>query len=313
MNEFELIEHFFKRPAYRASLGIGDDAAIFKPTEGCEIVMTTDAFFAKSHFLEHTDAKAVGHKALAVNLSDLAAMGAAPCYVLLALILPEANEPWIKGFADGFFALASRFEVELIGGDTIRGPLGVCITAVGEVPEKKALLRQHARVGDEIWVSGVLGDARLALAHLRGEIKLPEKTFLDCQEKLEYPEPRLALGQALLEVAHAAIDISDGFLADLDHILQSSGVGAKIDVASLPQSDALKAYPDWFEQAVLAGGDDYELLFTAPLHRHSQIERLGQDIGLTLTPVGRIIPAGLSFINAPFGFKPQKKGFDHFA
>jgi thiamine-monophosphate kinase len=312
MNEFELIDHFFKQPAYRASLGIGDDAAVFKPSPGHEMVVTVDAFFESSHFLPHTDAKAVGHKALAVNLSDLAAMGATPRYVLLALVLPQVDETWLKGFADGLFALASRFAVELIGGDTIRGPLGVCITAMGEVPEKKALLRQGAKVGDEIWVSGTLGDARLALAHRRGEMKLSPEWAIVCQQKIDYPEPRVLLGQNLLDVAHAAIDISDGFLADLHHILKASGVGATIDLARVPQSEALKAYPDWFEKAALSGGDDYELLFTAPLQQHRAIEQLATDLGLRLTAVGQIIPQGVFFLHAPPGFVPSR-GFDHFA
>jgi thiamine-monophosphate kinase len=238
-------------------------------------------------------------------------MGALPHYALLALVLPSAEAPWIGDFAQGLFALAARFGVELIGGDTIRGPLGVCITAIGEVPEKKALLRQNARPGDEIWVSGTLGDARLALAHWRGELVLAPPLLQICREKMDYPEPRVALGQALLGRAHAAIDISDGFLADLRHILKASGVGARIDLSRLPQSKAARAHPDWFEKAVLAGGDDYELLFTAPLDQHHAIEQLDHDLGLMLTPVGQIVPEGLLFCHAHPGFVVPR-GFDHF-
>jgi thiamine-monophosphate kinase len=279
------------------------------------------------HFLSTVDPAALGHKALAVNLSDLAACGATPCAFTLALALPQVDDAWLSGFAQGLWALADAHGCELIGGDTTRGPLTIAITVWGELPPGQALLRSAAQVGDDIYISGVVGQARMALEVFRGQLRLPTDAFERARARMERPTPRVALGQALRGVAHAAIDLSDGLLGDLDHILKASGVGADIDTRWLVQASdgdtPLPAHcPDlaalpWAQTLAcgLSGGDDYELLFTAAPAQGAAVLAAAQASATPVTRIGRIIPQGLRV------FDPQGQAmdvsalnsFDHFA
>src|SRR5574340_1342292 len=242
MTEFDLIRRFFTRATPGALLGVGDDAALLQVEAGNVLAVSTDMLVSGTHFLPDADPFLLGHKALAVNLSDLAAMGAAPRWATLAVALPEADEAWLAQFSAGFFALADQHGVELVGGDTTRGPLNLCVTIFGEVPAQLALRRSGARAGDEVWVSGTLGDAALALAHLQGRIALSDAEFAACAPALHRPQPRVALGLALRGIASSAIDISDGLLADLGHILDASQLGAQLDLAALRSSPTLLGY-----------------------------------------------------------------------
>ncbi|MCX6917538.1 MAG: thiamine-phosphate kinase, partial [Verrucomicrobia bacterium] len=265
-SEFELIARYFTRPTTHTLLGAGDDGAIVQPSPGMELVVSTDMLVAGTHFLADTDPEALGWKTLAVNISDIAAMGARPRWALLAAALPTADEAWIAAYASGFFACASAFGVDLIGGDTTRGPMSFCVTIFGEVSPGRALLRSGAAPGDEIWVSGAPGRAALGLAHLQGRCALDEPTLGECLAALHRPQPRLALGLALQGLASAAIDVSDGLLADLGHILERSGVAATVHADRLPDAVARACPndPGLARHCLLAGGDDYELVFTAP-------------------------------------------------
>ncbi|MEW6313546.1 MAG: thiamine-phosphate kinase [Pseudomonadota bacterium] len=316
ISEFDMIRRYFTHAAPHAVLGVGDDAALIRPAPDKELAVSTDMLLAGTHFFPDADAYQLGHKALAVNLSDMAAMGATPRWVTLALALPAADEAWLGAFSRGFMELAAAFEVDLIGGDTTRGPLAVCVQIMGEVLAGQALRRSGAQPGDEIWVSGTLGDAALGLAALRGEIQLDEAELAACLPALHRPVPRVALGQALLGLAHSAIDVSDGLCADLGHILETSGVGAMIEFAVLPKSAVLQrhlAEPAAL-RALLAGGDDYELCFTAPRDARKTLLELSRKSGVTLTRIGRI-EAGqglrvLDFSGAPMQI--AEGGFDHF-
>jgi len=317
-SEFDLIRRYFDQPARdvrpgdrrtrRVSLGIGDDAALLRPSAGMELAVSTDLLLEGRHFRAGADARGLGHKALAVNLSDMAAMGAAPRWATLALALPAANEPWLAEFARGFFALAARFGVELIGGDTTRGPLSICVTILGEVPTGLALFRAGARPGDDIWVSGELGGAALGLA---------QPGIAAAAKRLDEPEPRVELGERLRGFASAAIDVSDGFAQDLGHILERSGVGAVVEYALLPRSVEVRAIDDAKRQAelVLCGGDDYELVFSAPQSQRAEIELLGTDLKLALARVGSVQggEARLQVLDAHGKPMPVGRGFDHFA
>ena len=325
-SEFELIRRYFEQPARdvrpgdrrtrRVSLGIGDDAALLRPSAGMELAVSTDLLLEGTHFSAGADARKLGHKALAVNLSDMAAMGAAPRWATLALALPAANEAWLADFAKGFFALAARFGVELIGGDTTRsaaqgqkpGPIVICVTILGEVPTGLALFRAGARPGDDIWVSGQLGGAALALA---------QPGFAEAARRLDEPEPRVELGERLRGLASAAIDVSDGFAQDLGHILERSGVGATVDYALLPRSADVNKIEDQKLQArlVLCGGDDYELAFTAPQASRGEIGALAAELGLALTRVGSIQSGEprLQVLDAQGAPMIVGRGFDHFA
>lgn len=316
-SEFELIARHFTRPAPGARLGVGDDAALLAPTAGMELAVTTDMLLVGRHFLAGDDAEKLGHKTLAVNLSDLAAMGARPRWALLALALPEADEAWLTAFSRGFFALARCHGVELVGGDTTRGPLNLCVTLLGEVETGQALTRAGACPGDEIWVSGSLGGAALGLAHARSEMPLTAGEAASCLQLLHAPEPRVTLGRALRGVASAAIDVSDGLLADLGHILERSGVAAEVDFQRLPAHPAVAARlsDPFVRRCLLAGGDDYELCFTAPAGRADAVEAAGRAAGVAVTRVGRVLPGtGLKLIGpdgAPIAF--TQRGYDHFA
>lgn len=303
-SEFDIIQRYFSRPARHTLLGVGDDAALLRPDAGAELAVSTDLLLEGRHFARGAEPRLLGHKALAVNLSDMAAMGAAPRWATLALALPAANEDWIAAFADGFYALAERYEVDLVGGDTTRGPLSVCVTILGEVPAGLALMRGGARPGDDIWVSGELGAAAYAL-HDAGNAA--------AARRLHQPEPRVELGERLRGIAHAAIDVSDGFAQDLGHILERSGVGAVVHYALLPKFACGDAGLQ--QRCVLAGGDDYELVFTAPQAARRELEALSALLRLALTRVGSIQAgeAKLQLLD-PLG-KPiaAGRGFDHFA
>ncbi|HXM80911.1 MAG TPA: thiamine-phosphate kinase [Burkholderiales bacterium] len=289
--------------------GVGDDCALLAVRDGLEMAVTTDMLVEGRHFLPGADARALGHKSLAVNLSDLAAMGAAPRWATLALALPAADAAWLGAFSQGFFALAGRFGVDLVGGDTTRGrQLTISITAIGEVPAGSALLRSGARPGDDIWVSGELGGAALALVH--PEIEAAAK-------RLHEPEPRVALGERLRGLAHAAIDVSDGLAGDLGHILERSQVGAVVHYEQVPRPPAFKDIKDMQleKDCVLSGGDDYELLFTAAQSRRKDIETLGKELKLPLSRIGSI-RAGAAMLEVldSHGTPLQYRGgYDHFA
>jgi thiamine-monophosphate kinase len=325
MPEFELIQRYFTRATPGAELGVGDDAALVHVAPGMELAVSTDMLVEGTHFFPGADPSLLGHKALAVNLSDMAAMGARPRWALLSLAMPAENAAWLQAFSDGFFALAAQHGVELIGGDTTRGPLNICITIMGEVFRGEALRRSGARPGDHIWVSGRLGDAALALAHLQGRISLPPAEFAACASRLHQPQPRVALGLALRGLAHSAIDISDGLAADLGHILECSAVGAQVGVDALPVSELLHAAlrqagnalvtRDLALHCALAGGDDYELCFTAPPERRDEIEGIAANLSLPLQRIGVIVAGRGCELRAADGVIVQmkEKGYDHFA
>ena len=314
--EFELIAKFFTRPTRNATLGVGDDCALIGVSPGCELAVSTDTLVAGTHFFAGTDPEKLGVKALAVNLSDLAAMGAVPRYVTLALTLPSVNEPWLEAYARGLFSLADEFEVELIGGDTTRGPLSMTLTVFGEVTIGRALRRDGARQGDEIWASGELGGAALALMHLRGEIALNPGALAACVERLRQPVPRVELGRALVGIASSAIDISDGLVADLTHICERSGLSAELSWPDVP-IDAQLVPTSVSHQitCALAGGDDYELCFTAPGSKRNEVDRVGVSCGVALTRIGRMCsgqPKVHVLDKSGAELTMKSAGFDHF-
>lgn len=316
LGEFELIGRYFARPAKNAVLGIGDDCALLAPAAGMQLATSTDMLVEGRHFLSTVAADRLGHKALAVNLSDLAACGATPTAFTLALAMPAAEPEFLEGFSRGLLALADRHGCELIGGDTTRGPLTICISVFGEVPVGRALLRSGARPGDCLWVSGTLGDARLALEVFRGNVTLPGAEFDRVRVAMELPQPRVGLGQALRGIASSAIDVSDGLLGDLGHILRYSQVGAVVDVDSLPRSAILRAQAPGLQRlCALAGGDDYELLFTAPDDAHAAVRAAGEASGVAVTAIGRIELAagGLRIVDsAGARLDDHYVPFDHF-
>ena len=316
LSEFELIKRYFTHPAPQSVLGVGDDAALVKVAKGKELAVSTDMLVSGTHFFPDADPYKLGHKALAVNLSDMAAMGATPRWATLSLAMPEADEKWLKPFAKGFMDLARAQRVDLIGGDTARGPLNICVQIMGEVPAGKALRRDGAKPGDEIWVSGQIGDAALGLAHLQNRIQLEAQEAKACLNKLHMPAARVALGQHLLGMAHSAIDISDGILADLGHILESSGVAAVVEFETLPKSAVLQKYlkRDAALRALLAGGEDYELCFTAPNKNSVGLAKLSRKLKLPLTRIGNI-KKGRSLTLLDAGGKRMAwstVGYDHF-
>jgi thiamine-monophosphate kinase len=316
-SEFELIERYFCRATPQAVLGPGDDCALLTPTPGMNLAITTDMLVAGTHFLPDTDPGQLGWKALAVNLSDLAAMGARPRWALLAGSLPAADTAWIGAFADGLFACASHYGVDVVGGDTTRGPLTLCLTVLGELPAGTALQRSHAVPGDELWVSGQPGLAALGLAQLQGRTQLPEELARRCGDALQHPMARVELGLELRlrGLAHAAIDVSDGLLADLDHILERSGVAAEVFVAQLPPLPT-GADPLLARQCQLAGGDDYELVFSAPPDKRAELTELAAQLALPLWQFGRVVSTGgsrLRLVDADGqALAFNERGFDHF-
>ena len=316
MSEFDLIRRYFTRATPNTLLGVGDDAALFQASVGNVLVVSTDMLVCGTHFFADADAFMLGHKALAVNLSDMAAMGATPRWATLAIALPEADETWLEKFSAGFFSLAYQQGVELVGGDTTRGPLNLCVTIFGEVPAPQALRRSGAQIGDEVWVSGTLGDAALALAHLQGRVVLSEVEFSKCAAALHQPQPRVALGLALRGLANCAIDISDGLLADLGHVLGASQVAAQLDFAALPTSPVVRGYMEQAlgKQCVLSGGDDYELCFTAPVAHHAELLRISAKLALPLTRIGTIVAGRGCVVHDATGnpINVEGHGYDHF-
>ncbi|MCW5591795.1 MAG: thiamine-phosphate kinase [Burkholderiales bacterium] len=314
--EFDLIARHFTRPAANAVLGVGDDCALVDVSNGMDLAVSTDTMVSGTHFFPDVDPETLGHKALAVNLSDMAAMGATPYWAMLALTVPAVNHEWLAKFAKGFFDLAEESGVSLIGGDTTKGPLTLTVTIMGEVPAGAALRRNGAKAGNDIWVSGNLGDAALAVAHRRGLLKLAEEDYMEAVMRLYEPTPRVALGQALRGLATSAIDISDGLLADLGHICDLSRVGATVESERLPVSaiGAKHASSSVGLSAIVAGGDDYELCFTAPPNARESIEDLADMLGVPLTRIGEIRKGkGVSLVGADGkAISVDGRGFDHF-
>ena len=324
MGEFDLIARYFTRPVHRATLGVGDDCALLAPAPGMQLAVSSDMLVEGRHFFAGTDPERLGHKALAVNLSDLAACGARPLAFTLALALPQVDAAWLEGFSRGLLQLADAHGCELVGGDTTQGPLNICITVFGEVPTGQALLRSGAQPGDDIYVSGTLGEARLALDALRGQFALPANMLAHLRQRLERPTPRVALGLALRGVASSALDLSDGLLGDLGHILRASGVGACIDTSKTIDLIATSALSisvtgqfdaDYLQQCTLAGGDDYELAFTAAPARRGAVAAAAQASGTAVARIGVVEGApGLRLIDAQGRPVAQRyASFDHFA
>ena len=319
-SEFEIIRHYFSQASSTSVLGVGDDAAIIAVSPSKELVVSTDTLVSGQHFFADTDPYKLGHKSLAVNLSDMAAMGAKPRWALLALTLPEHliqhNCQWLDQFSKGFHSLAHEHHVDLIGGDTTRGSLNICVQMIGEIDQGKALLRSNAQPNDDVWVSGYLGEAAMALAHEQQRLVLQPDEIERCLSALLTPNPRITLGEQLISLAHSAIDISDGLLADLGHILDCSGVGATININAITCSAVLQNYlPQPLAiNCLLAGGDDYELCFTAtPLNRN-EINRLSSELSIPLSRIGKITEAkGLSVLDSDGSVLTQEnKGYDHF-
>jgi thiamine-monophosphate kinase len=315
--ESQLIVRYFSGLGAARSdvvLGIGDDAALVRVPENSELVLTTDVLVEGVHFLPGAPARSLGHRALAVNLSDIAAMGATPAWALLALNLPRADEAWLQQFASGFGALARRFEVALVGGNLSRGPLSIAVQLAGVVPRASALRRDGAQPGDALFVSGSPGDAAAGLAHLRGQLPGPAPAAAYLQRRFEYPEPRLQLGLGLRGLASACIDVSDGLYADAQQLLRASGCAARIDIERLPVSWALRAAlgdPAW--RQVLGGAEDYELCFSAPVTQGAAIEALAARTGTAVSRIGTLMAGAgieLKSNNAVMQFSPL--GFDHF-
>jgi thiamine-monophosphate kinase len=312
--EFDLIDRIRRRVLAREDvlLGIGDDAALLQVPAGRLLVVATDTLNAGVHFPDDTPPADIGWKSLAVNLSDLAAMGAEPAWCTLSLSLPGSDEDWVDGFLDGFLELANAHRVALVGGDTTRGPLSISVTVHGFVAPGRALRRDAADIDDDVWVSGALGDAAAALAQWREGIE--GDAFL--RTRLDRPTPRIALGRALSDVAHACIDVSDGLLADLAHVCRASGVGAQVEVDRLPCSDALHAAFDPGARRTLqaTGGDDYELCFTASPDLREEVERAAREGRTPVTRIGRIVEgAGIRAVTANGDtWQPPRAGFEHF-
>jgi thiamine-monophosphate kinase len=333
LGEFDLIQRFFKAGAdairsndqKMIALGIGDDCALLKPAAGEEIAITSDMLVAGRHFFMNANPELLGRKALAVNLSDLAAMGAKPIGFTLSIALPKVDAAWLEAFSKGLFAIANQYSCPLIGGDTTAGPLTISITAFGSIPSGKAIRRSGAIVGDDIWASGTVGDARLALAALRHEMNLPESDLKQIEHRMHNPTPRVELGMKIREIASAALDISDGLLGDLQHILKQSQVSAEVFLDQLPKSETLqKQSEDIQNQFAASGGDDYEICFTAPIEKRDAIDQISTALNLPLTRIGSVTKTvgaieKLSLLNKNGVLLDETKSaallksFDHFA
>jgi thiamine-monophosphate kinase len=328
MGEFNLIQKYFTRPTHHTDLSIGDDAALIKVADGMQLVVSTDMLVSGTHFFADAAAFDIGWKSLAVNVSDMAAMGAQPKWATLAIALPNVDENWLAEFSRGFFACADALNIDLIGGDTTKGPLNISVTIMGEVPNGQALRRDGAKLGDDIWVSGTIGDAALALAILQNHHKIDATWQEDELEKwllcLHRPQPRTKLGLSLRRLANSCIDISDGLLADLGHILNASNLGATIEIEKLPVSLYNLNHLDAPEilQCVLAGGDDYELCFTAPKSARESIGAIGKSLFLNLSCIGETrqkqaltqdISADLTVLKCQKPVQINHKGYNHFA
>ena len=333
LGEFDVIQRFFKMQSEAmlaanpgsVTLGIGDDCALLKIDPHEEIAITSDMLVSGRHFFEDANPEWLGWKALAVNLSDLAAMGAKPLGFTLALALPKADPSWLKAFSKGLFAIANQYSCPLIGGDTTAGPLNICITAFGSIPKEKAIQRSGALKDDDIWVSGTIGDARLTLAALRHEITLSKTDLALIEPRMHQSTPRVQLGIALREIASSALDISDGLLGDLRHILKQSNKDAEVFLDRIPKSATLlKQSADIQTQYAACGGDDYELCFTAPTSQREAIAKIGANLNLPLTQIGsvksmqnsapeiRLINHAGATLN-PLEANALLQSFDHFA
>lgn len=320
LSEFEIIRRFFTSRARSAVLGVGDDAAIVRARRGIDLVVTTDLLVGGRHFRRNADPRHIGHKALAVNLSDIAAMGGKPRWATLALAVPRSDARWLAAFSRGFMRLARRHGVDLIGGDTTRGPLAICVQVIGEVPAGRALRRDGARPGDDVWVSGQIGGAGLVLAAAAGKVALSARQRARLEPRLHLPTPRIGLGIALRGIARSAIDISDGLVADLGHVCERSGVAAVVELARIPCSGAMRRHLSRaaVRTALLAGGDDYELAFTARRGERERIARVSRRQRLPLTRIGRIVPtrrgaAQVTVVDRDGRALTLKQtGFDHF-
>ncbi|VVE84926.1 thiamine-phosphate kinase [Pandoraea sputorum] len=322
LSEFSLIDRFFAGATHQGehvTLGIGDDCALLRPPTGEQLAISTDMLVEGRHFFPDVDPRALGHKTLAVNLSDLAAMGARPLGFTLALALPDSDPAWLGPFAQGLAELADRYACPLVGGDTTRGPRNLCVTVFGSVPGAQALRRDAAQPGDDIWVSGTLGDARLALGALRGEWSLQDSELALARRAMDWPEPQVTLGLALRGVARSALDVSDGLIGDLGHILERSSMSAKIDVDALPRSDLLgRQSSDIQRLCTLAGGDDYQLCFCADSTQRRRIEAIGDELGIRVTRIGTIaLPDARRTMlhlhdNTGASVAADFKSFDHF-
>ena len=315
--EFDLIAKHFTRATPGAVLGVGDDCALLVPSPGMQLAVSSDMLLEGRHFSPQDGPAGIGHKSLAVNLSDLAAMGATPRWATLSIALPEVNDAWLTAFARGFFRMADAHGIELVGGDTTRGALTISITVIGEVPPGQALRRDGAQAGDDIWVSGTLGSAAMALAYRQGRLDMDQVDAAKVLPPLYLPTPRVELGVALRGLASSAIDISDGLLGDLGHILNRSKVGATLEFAAIPTLPVVQAYQHETiaRDCILAGGDDYELCFTAPASQRDAVLAAAQPVGVAVTRIGRITTeSGLTVMDA--GGQPitiEHTGYNHFA
>jgi thiamine-monophosphate kinase len=319
MGEFELISRYFANCGAKrtdTAIGVGDDGAVLQVRDGYDLVVTTDTMAVGTHFFPDDDPRALGHKVVAVNVSDLAAMGAEPAWLSLALSLPAIDEPWVAAFAAGLHETAEYYNCQLIGGDTTRGPLSLTMIAKGIVPRGKALTRSGAKVGDYIYVTGTLGDAALGLKLWQGQHDVSKKHQTHILQRFHYPSARVALGQALRNIASSAMDLSDGLYSDIQHILKRSGVGASVDVSKLPLSQAVKDSCDHATaiQLALSGGEDYELLFTVPEARRGSLDVLLSPYGIAVSCIGRItgVAGRLELKNAEQPYAYQHHGFVHF-
>ena len=323
LSEFDLIQRYFNWPTENVVLGIGDDAAIIAPMKGVELAISADSLVVGRHFFDNADPYKLGFKSLAVNLSDMAAMGAIPKWVTLSLTLPQLiidqHESWLSEFSKGFRELAQTYRIELIGGDTVSGPLNISIQIIGEVEKGYCLRRDGAQLGDDIWVSGYLGDAALALKHELRNFKLNDNEAFYCKSALHMPIARVELGQRLVGLANSAIDISDGLMADLGHILARSEKAATIELSTIPVSEVMKRYlsTSIAIECILTGGDDYELCFTAPKMNRDAVILLGRELQLPLTIIGEITQQksqtpNLVVINNNKKVILEKNGYDHF-
>ncbi len=315
VGEFDLIAKYFSRPVRHAVMGGGDDCALLQPAPGMQWAVSTDALVEGRHFLSTVPPEALGHKALAVNLSDLAACGARPVAFTLSLTLPRVDEEFLHGFSRGLYALADAHDIELVGGDTTAGPLNISITVMGEVPPGQALRRGGGSAGDDIWVSGRLGDARLALEAFRGNAPLRGEAFEAVRRAMERPTPRVELGLALRGIASAAIDLSDGLSGDLGHVLRASGTGATLRLADIPHGEHVAACTEAQRRTcLLGGGDDYELLFCAPPGERARVREVAARAGVAVTCIGALdARAGLRVVDAhgePVAV--AERAFDHF-
>lgn len=314
-SEFNIIAQYFTKPTEHTDLGVGDDAALIRVADGLQLAISADMLVAGTHFFADAAPYDIGWKVLAVNVSDMAAMGAQPKWATLAIALPSIDEAWLAEFSRGFFACAQAFNVDLVGGDTTRGPLTVSVQIMGEVPIGEALKRSGAKLGDDVWVCGQLGSAVLGLAHLQGNVVLPESVLQPCLNALHVPMPKVALGLALRNIATSCIDVSDGLLADLGHILKASNLGATLNLEKIPCIAFFKNALDnpQFQAYLLAGGDDYELCFTAPKSKKTEINQLSQQLNLAISCIGETQEnKGLMVRYQHQLITTHKKGFDHF-